>query len=142
MLTSCALSIKFHIILVIVLMTIQVFYISIIYYKLLPMFMIYVLFIHISSSLFTCFMLAFSKEVDTRNDCMYSRVLSSYAIMISICTVLYDLNRVAIMTQMGPTISVCCNNCIPNRHAHISIYLVISRQSILLRFQYISHIHE
>ena len=37
MLTSGALSIKFHIILVIELMTIQVFYISIIFYKLLPM---------------------------------------------------------------------------------------------------------
>ena len=52
MLTSCVLSIEFHIILVIVLMTIRVFYISIIYYKLLPMFMIHVSFIHISSSFF------------------------------------------------------------------------------------------
>ena len=79
MLTSCALSIEFHIILVIVLMTIHVFYISIIYYKLLPMFMIHVSFIHISSSLFTCVMPVFSKEVDMRNDCMYPRVLSLYA---------------------------------------------------------------
>ena len=61
MLTSCALSIKFHIILVIVLMTIQVFYISIIFYKLLPMFIIHVLFINIVLSLFTCFMPAYSK---------------------------------------------------------------------------------
>ena len=76
MLTSCALSIEFHIILVIVLRTIHVFYISIIYYKLLPMFMIHVSFIHISSSLFTCVILAFSKEVDTGKDCMYPRVLS------------------------------------------------------------------
>ena len=45
MLTSYALSIEFHIILVIVLMIIQVFYISIIFYKLLPMFMIHVSFI-------------------------------------------------------------------------------------------------
>ena len=59
MLTSCALSIEFHIILVIVLMTIHVFYISIIYYKLLPMFIIHVSFIHISSSVFTCVMRAF-----------------------------------------------------------------------------------
>ena len=71
MLTSCALSIEFHIILVIVLITIHVFYISIINYKLLPMFMI-----HISSFLFTCIMLVFSKEVDTGKDCMYPRVLS------------------------------------------------------------------
>ena len=141
MLTSCALSIEFHIILVIVLMTIHVFYISIIYYKLLPMFMIHVSFIHISSSLFTCVMLAFSKEADTRKDCMYPRILSQYAIVLSIYIVLYDPNGVIVMTQTRPTISVCYNNCIPNRHPHLSIYLVISRQSVLLHFQYISHIH-
>ena len=101
MLTSYALSIKFHIILVIVLMTIHVFCISIIYYKLLPMFMIHVSFIHISSSLFTCVMLAFMKEVDMGNDCMYLRVLSLYTIVIYICIVLYDPNEVAVMTQMG-----------------------------------------
>ena len=55
MLTSYALSIEFHIILVIVLMTIQVFYISIIFYKLLPMFMIHVSCINIALSFFTCF---------------------------------------------------------------------------------------
>ena len=86
MLTSCALSIEFHIILVIVVMTIHVFYISLIYYKLLPLFMIHVSFIHISSSFFTCVMLAFSKEVDTGKGCMYPRVLSLYGTMISICT--------------------------------------------------------
>ena len=110
MLTSCALSIKFNIILGIVLMTIHVFYISIIYYKLLLMFMIHVSFIHISSSLFTCVMPVFYKEVDTENDCMYSRVLSLYATVISIFTVLYDSNEITVMTQMGPTISVCCSN--------------------------------
>ena len=142
MLTSCVLSIEFHIILVIVLMTIHVFYISIIYYKLFPMFMIHVSLIHISSSLFTCVMPAFSKEVATGKDCMYPRVLSVYVTVISIYTVLYDPNGVLVMTQKGPTISVCYNNCIPNKHVHPSIYLVISRQSVLLRFQYISHIHE
>ena len=115
---------------------------SILYYKLLPMFMIHVSFIHISSSLFTCFMPTFFKEVDTGKDCMYPRVLSLYVTVISICTVLCDPNRVTIMTQTGLTIFVCYNNCIPNRHVHLSIYLVISRQSVLLRFQYISHIHE
>ena len=69
MLISCALSIEFHIILVIVLMTINVFYISIIYYILLPIFMVHVSFINISSSLFTCAMPVFSKEVDTGKDC-------------------------------------------------------------------------
>ena len=68
MLTSCALSIKFHIILVIVLMTIKVFYISIIFYKLLPMFMIHVLFINIALSLFTCFMPAYSKKSGHRKE--------------------------------------------------------------------------
>ena len=98
MLISCALFIAFHIILVIFLMTIHVFYISIIYYKLLPMFMIHVSFIHISPSLFICVMPAFSKEVDMENDCIYLRVLSLYVTMISICTVLYDPNGVAVMT--------------------------------------------
>ena len=93
MLTSYALSIKFRIILVIVLMTIQVFYISIIFYKLLPMFMIHVLFINIALSLFTCFMLAYSKEVDTGMNCMYLRLLSLYKTVISICALLYDPNR-------------------------------------------------
>ena len=55
MLTSCVLSIEFHIILVIILMTINLFYISIIFYKLLRMFMIHVSFINIALSLFTCF---------------------------------------------------------------------------------------
>ena len=142
MLTFCALSIEFHFILVIILMTILVFYISIIYYKLLPMFMIHVSFIHISSSLFTCVMPAFSKEVDTGKDCMYPRVLSLEAIVISICIVLYDPNEVAIMTQTGPTISICCSNYILNKHAYLFNYLVISRQSSLLCFKYISHIHE
>ena len=142
MLTSGALSIKFHIILVIVLMFIQVFYIYIIFYKLLPMFMIHVLFINIALSLFTCFMPAYSKEVDMGKDCIYLRVLSLYATVISICTVLYDPNRVTVMTQTRPTISIFYNNRTLNKHAHLSIYLVISRQSVLLCFQYISHIHE
>ena len=142
MLTSGALSIKFHIILVIVLMFIQVFYIYIIFYKLLPMFMIHVLFINIALSLFTCFMPAYSKEVDMGKDCIYLRVLSLYATVISICTVLYDPNEVTVMTQTRPTISICYSNCTLNKHAHLSIYLVISRQSVLLCFQYISHIHE
>ena len=106
MLTSDTLSIKFHIILVIILMTIQVFYISIISFKSLPMFMIHVLFIIIALSLYTCFMPTFFKEVDTGKDCMYSRVLLLYATVISICTILYEPSRVAVMTQMRPTISV------------------------------------
>ena len=97
MLTSYALSIEFHNILVIVLMTIQVFYISIIFYKLLPMFMIHVSFINIILSLFTCFMLAYSKEVDTRKNCMYPRVLSLYETVISICILLYDPNEVHVI---------------------------------------------
>ena len=142
MLTSCALFIEFHIILVIVLMTTHVFYIFIIYYKLLLMFIIHVSFIHISSSLFTCVMPAFSKEVDTGKDCMYPRVLSLYATVISICTILYDPNGVTVMTQTRPTISVCYNNCIPKSNVHLSIYLVINKQLVLLCFQYIFQIHE
>ena len=131
-------------------MTIKVFYISIIFYKLLPMLMIHVSFINIVLSLFTCFMSAYSKEMDTGKNCVYPRVLSLYETMSSICALLYDPNGAAVMTQTGfmsstqtrSTIFVYCNNYIPNRHAYLSIYLVISRQSILLRFQYIYHIHE
>ena len=99
MLTSCALSIKFHIILVIVLMTIQVFYIFIIFYKLLPMFMINVLFINIVLSIFTGFMPAYSKKVDTGKNCMYLRVLSLYETAISICALLYDPNGVYVINS-------------------------------------------
>ena len=91
------LSIKFHIILVIVLMTIQVFYISIIFDKLLPMFMIHVSFINIAFSLFTCFMSAYSKKMDTRKNCMYPRVLSLYETVISICALLCDPNGVHVI---------------------------------------------
>ena len=70
-------------------------------YKLLPMFMIHVSFIHISSSLFTCVMPTFFKEVDTEKDYMYSRVLSLYATVIYICTILYDPNGASIVTQTG-----------------------------------------
>ena len=69
---------------------------------------------------FTCVMPIFSKEVNTGKYCMYLSVLSLYATVISICTILYDPNGLAVMTQTGPTISVCCSNCIPIRHAHLS----------------------
>ena len=62
MLTFYALSVKFHIILVIVSMTIKEFYISIIFYKLLPMFKIHVSFLNIAFYLFTCFIPAYSKK--------------------------------------------------------------------------------
>ena len=114
MVTSCALSIEFHIILVVVLMTIHVFYISIIFYKLLPMFMIHVSFINITLSLFTCFIYQYrfisfymfhaciySKEVDTGNNCKYLRVLSLYETLISIRALLYDQNGAAVMTRKG-----------------------------------------
>ena len=89
--------------------------------------MIHVLFINIALSLFTCFMHAYSKNVDTGKKCMYPRVLSLYATVISICTVLYDPNGVTVMTQIGLTISGGCSNYILNSLAHLSIYLVISR---------------
>ena len=110
MLTSCALSIDFHIILVIVLMTVQVFYISIIFYKLLPIFMIHVSFTNIALSLFKCFIYQYlfisfymfhsclfkkkKKKMDTGQNCMYLKVLSLYETMISICALLYDPNGV------------------------------------------------
>ena len=114
------------------------------------MFMIRVSFINIALSLFTCFMPAYSKEVDTGNNCAYPRVLSLYETVISIWALLYEQNGAVVMTQTGsmsstqtwPTIFVFCSNYIPNRQAHLSMYLVIRRQSVLLRFQYIFHIHE
>ena len=121
------------------------FHLSISFYLFL-----HVSFINIALSLFTCFTPAYSKEVYTGKNYMYPRVLSLYETVISICALLFDPNGGAIMTQTGPmsstqtwsNIFVCCSNCIPNRHAHLSIYLVISKQSVLLRFQYLSHIHE
>ena len=59
-----------------------------------------------------------------------SRILSLFVTVISLCIVLYDLNRVAVMIQTGPTIYVCCSNCIPYRHAYLSIYLVGHKQAI------------
>ena len=50
---------------------------------------------------------------------MYLKVLSLYETLISIYTVLYDLNGAIVMTQTGPIISVCCNICIPNRHTYL-----------------------
>ena len=106
MLTCCALSIGFHIILVIVLMTIQVFYISIIFYKLLPIFMIHVSFINIVLSLFTCSMPEYSKEVDTGKNCMYPRVLSLYETVISIYVLLYDPNEVHVINPNMASIHI------------------------------------
>ena len=71
------------------------------------------------------------------------RILSLFATVISLCIVLYYLNRVAVMIQTGPTIYVCCSNCIPYRHAYLSIYLIGHKQAIsFITFQYLSHIHE
>ena len=61
------------------------------------MFMIHVLFINIVLSLFTCFMPAYSKKMDTGNNCMYPRVLSLYEIVISIFALLYDPNGVHVI---------------------------------------------
>ena len=61
------------------------------------MFMIHVLFINITLSLFTCFMPAYSKEVDKGKNCMYPRVLSLYEIVISIHALLYDPNGVHVI---------------------------------------------
>ena len=83
--------------LVIVLMTIQVFYISIIFYELRYMFMIHVLFINIALFLFTCLMPTYSKEVDKEKNCMCPRVISLYETVISICALLYDPNEVHVI---------------------------------------------
>ena len=73
-------------------------YISIIFYKLLHMFMIHVLFINIALSLFTCFMPTYSKKkMDMGKNCMYPRVLSLYETVISICTLQYDPNGVHVI---------------------------------------------
>ena len=61
------------------------------------MFMIHVSFINIALSLFTCFMPAYSKEVDTGKNYMYLRVLSLYETVISICVLLHDPNGVHVI---------------------------------------------
>ena len=60
--------------------------------------LLHVSFINILLSLLTCFMLAYSKEVDKEKNCMYPRVLLLYETMIFICALLYDPNGAAVMT--------------------------------------------
>ena len=86
-------------------------------------FMFHAFYKHSKNFISTYVMPAYSKEVDTRKNCKYPRVLSLYETVISIYTVLYDPKEAAIMTQTGPIIFVCCIIYIPNRHAYLSIYL-------------------
>ena len=117
-------------------------YVTLMCYANFLCFMIHVSYINIALSLFICFMLAYSKEVDTGKNCVPESTIIVRDSDLYMYCVLYDPNGVAVMTQTRLTIFVCCSNCIPNRHAHLSIYLVITRQLVLLHFQYISHIHE
>ena len=97
MLTSCDLTFVFHIILVIVLITIHVFYISVLFFNLLPMFMIHVSLINIVLSLSTCFMPTDSKNKKTKKNCIYPKVLLLYETLIFICALLYDPNGVHVI---------------------------------------------
>ena len=76
-------------------------------------FMFHTFYKHLKNFISTYAMPAYSKEVDTGKNCMYLKVLSLYETLISIFTVLYDLNRAAVMTQTGLIIYVCCSICFP-----------------------------
>ena len=102
------------------------------------------------------FMSANTLEADTGNNCMYPKVLSLYETMISICiypkvsslyeTVTYamyyvtqtrpynDPNGIYVIDPNGASISVNCmlQQLCPYRHAYLSLYQVISRQSMCI----------
>ena len=102
------------------------------------------------------FMSANTLEADIENNCMYPKVLSLYEIVISICiypnvsslyeTVTYamyyvtqmgpynDPNEIYVIDPNGASISVNCmlQQLCPYRHAYLSIYQVLSRQSMCI----------
>ena len=120
--------------------------------------MSYILYISFS---YTChfllgFMSANTLEADTENNCIYPKILSLYEIVISICiypkvsslyeTVTYamyyvtqtgpynDPNGIYIIDLNGVSISVNCmlQQLYPYRHAYLSLYQVLSRQSMCI----------
>ena len=114
-------------------------------------------FLYLYFSFSFMFIPANTLAADTGNNCMYPKVFSLYEIVISICiypkvsslyeTVTYacnDPNGIYVIDPNGTSISVNCmlQQLCPYRHAYLSLYQVLSRQSILLHFLYISHLHE
>ena len=122
--------------------------------------MSYILYI---SFAYTChfllgFMSANTLEADTRNNCMYPKVLSLYETVISICiypkvsslyeTVTYamyyvtqtgpynDPNGIYIIDPNGASIYVNCmlQQLCPYRHAYLSLYQVLGRQSMCILY--------
>ena len=110
---------------------------------------------------YTChFLLGFisanTLEADKENNCMYPKVLSLYETVISICiypkvSSLYetvtdamyyvtqmrpynDPNGIYVIDPNGASISVNCmlQQLYPYRHAYLSIYQVLSRQSMCI----------
>ena len=92
-------------------------------------------------------MYANTLEVDTGNNCMYPKVLSLYEIVISICiypkvSSLYetvtnacnDPNGIYVIDSNRASISVNCmlQQLCPYRHAYLSFYQVLSRQSVYI----------
>ena len=102
------------------------------------------------------FMFSNTLEADTGNNCMYQKVLSLYETVISICiyskisslyeTVTYamyyvtqtgpynDPNGIYVIDPNGASISVNCmlQQLCPYRHAYLSLYQVLSRQSMYI----------
>ena len=64
-------------------------------------FMFHAFYKHSKNFISSYVMSVYSKEVDTRKNCMYPRVLSLYETVISIYTVLYDPNMALVMTKRG-----------------------------------------
>ena len=104
------------------------------------------------------FMSANTLEADTRNNCMYPKVLSLFETVISICIyskvsslyeavtyVMYyvtqtgpynDPNGIYVIDPNGVSISVNCmlQQLYPYRHAYLSLFQVLSRQSICILY--------
>ena len=101
-------------------------------------------------------MCANTLEADTGNNCMYPKVLSLYETVISICiypkvsslyeTVTYamyyvtqtgpfnDPNGIYVINPNGASISINCmlQQLCPYRHAYLSLYQVLNRQSMCI----------
>ena len=122
--------------------------------------MLYIIYI---SFAYTChFILGFlstnTLEADTINNCIYPKVLSLFETVISICiypkvsslyeTVTYamyyvtqtgpynDPNGIYVIDPNGASISVNCmlQQLCPYRHAYLSLYQVLSRQSMCILY--------
>ena len=113
--------------------------------------MSYILYISFANTchFLLCFMSANTLEVDTGNykgpKALYTLcetvVYKGPKALLSLCkTMTIYKAEGAVMTQTGPTYQYAADLFFPNRHAHLSLYQVLSRQSMCILFSvYISY---